>query len=63
MIMAYSSCVVSITMERSLMESTADKNAVQTPLHFTKLGFGGYQNAGFMFVHYNRNNTISLINF
>lgn len=43
--------------------STADKNAVQTPLHFTKLGSGGYQNAGFMFVHYNRNNTISLINF
>lgn len=41
----------------------ADKNAVQTPLHFTKLGSGGYQNSGFMFVHYNRNNTISLINF
>lgn len=43
--------------------NTADKNAVQTPLHFTKLGSGGYQNSGFMFVHYNRNNTISLINF
>lgn len=43
--------------------SSVDKNAVQTPLHFTKLGSGGYQNSGFMFVHYNRNNTISLINF
>lgn len=43
--------------------SDVDRNAVQTPLHFTKLGSGGYQNAGFMFVHYNRNNTISLINF
>lgn len=43
--------------------SIADQNAVQTPLHFIKLGSGGYQNTGFMFVHYNRNNTISLINF
>lgn len=44
--------------------SQADKNALQTQLHFQKVGAtGGYQNTGFMFVHYNRNNTISTINF
>lgn len=44
--------------------SQADKDALQTQMHFQKAGTaGGYQNSGFMFVHYNRNNTISLINF
>jgi len=41
-----------------------DNNALQTQLHFQRVGAaGGYQNTGFMFVHYNRNNTISTINF
>lgn len=44
--------------------SQADAGALQTQLHFRKVNAaGGYQNAGFMFVHYNRNNTISTINF
>lgn len=44
--------------------ATADKDALQTPLHFIKADTnGGYQNSSFMFVHYNRNNTISTINF
>ena len=44
--------------------TTADDNALQTQLHFRKVNAaGGYQNAGFMFVHYNRKNTISTINF
>lgn len=44
--------------------SQADANALQTRMHFQKAyAAGGYQNMGFMFVHYNRNNTISIINF
>lgn len=42
----------------------ADKDALQTPMHFGRVGgTGGYQNTGFMFVHYNRNNSITTINF
>ncbi len=44
--------------------SQQDKDFVQTPLRFTRVSsIGGYQNMAFLFVHYNRNNTISLINF
>lgn len=44
--------------------ANADKNALQTQMHFSKVGAGGgYQNTSFMFVHYNRNNSISIINF
>lgn len=44
--------------------SQADNDALQTQMHFQKAGtVGGYRNSGFMFVHYNRNNTVSTINF
>ncbi len=44
--------------------STQDKDFVQTPLRFSRVNsIGGYQNVAFLFVHYNKNNTISLINF
>lgn len=39
-------------------------NVLQTPLHFTQTTqSGGYQNSSIMFVHYNRNNNISIVNF
>ncbi len=42
----------------------ADKSTLQTTLHFMKVGTnGGYQNTGFMFVHYNKDTSISIINF
>ena len=41
----------------------ADKNKLQTPLHFRKIKNGGYQNCSLSFVHFNRNNTISTIDF
>ncbi len=42
----------------------ADKNALQTPMHFARTGTnGGFRNTSLMFVHYNRNSTISIINF
>ena len=44
----------------------ADENpdALQTRMHFVKTRTGGgYRNDGFMFVHYNRDRSISVINF
>ena len=41
----------------------SDKTALQTRLHFKKVGKGGYQNTGFLFVHYNKDHSISTINF
>ena len=39
-------------------------NVLQTPLHFTKASTaGGFQNNSIIFVHYNRNNTISIVNY
>lgn len=40
-----------------------DKNALQTQMYFRRVGNGGWQNHGYMFVHYNRNRSISTINF
>jgi len=38
--------------------------AIQTPLHFVQSAKdGGFQNNSLMFVHYNRNNNISIVNF
>ena len=43
----------------------ADKNALQTPMHFKRVGGlnGGLQNVSVSFVHYNTNRSISLINY
>ncbi|MCD8298120.1 MAG: LysM peptidoglycan-binding domain-containing protein [Prevotella sp.] len=42
----------------------ADKNAMQSPMHFMKVGSnGGYQNIGFMFVHYNKDSSLSIISY
>lgn len=43
----------------------ADKNAIQTQLHFKRAGSkdGGLQNVAVSFVHYNTNHSISLINY
>lgn len=42
----------------------SNANILQTPLRFTQVGTnGGRQNSSLLFVHYNRNNTISLVNF
>ncbi|MCD8292081.1 MAG: LysM peptidoglycan-binding domain-containing protein [Prevotella sp.] len=42
----------------------ADKSFLQTSMHFMKVGSGGgYQNTGFMFVHYNKDTSISIISF
>lgn len=39
-------------------------NILQTPLRFSQVGTaGGRQNNSLLFVHYNRNNTISIVNF
>lgn len=43
--------------------SEADKTALQTRLHFKKMDRGGYQNTSFLFVHYNKDHSISTINF
>lgn len=44
--------------------SVEDKAALQTYLHFVKLKTGGgYRNESLMFVHYNRDKSISIINF
>ncbi len=41
-----------------------ERDPVQTPLRFTRSsGSGGYRNAAIELVHYNRNNSISIINF
>lgn len=41
-----------------------DPNALQTPLSFKRSGTGGgYRNNSLLFVHYNRDNSISIINF
>lgn len=41
-----------------------DKEALQTQMYFRRVGQnGGLQNRGYMFVHYNRNRSISTINF
>ncbi|RRC99141.1 LysM peptidoglycan-binding domain-containing protein [Prevotella sp. OH937_COT-195] len=43
---------------------TADKTALQTRLHFRRVGkIGGYQNTSFLFIHYNKNHSVSTINF
>lgn len=43
----------------------ADKNALQTPMHFKRVGGqnGGLQNVSVNFVHYNTNHSISIINY
>lgn len=43
----------------------ADKNALQTPMHFKRVGGqnGGLQNVSVSFVHYNTNHSISIINY
>ena len=43
----------------------ADKNALQTPMHFKRVGGqnGGLQNVSVSFVHYNPNHSISIINY
>lgn len=42
----------------------SNTNILQTPLRFNQVGTaGGRQNCSLLFVHYNRNNTISLVNF
>lgn len=43
----------------------SDKNALQTQLHFKRVGGqgGGLQNVGMSFVHYNNNRSISIISF
>lgn len=39
-------------------------NVLQTPLHFVQAAKdGGYQNNSILFVHFNRNNNISIVNF
>ena len=44
--------------------SNADSDALQVPLRFSRTASGGgYQNTAFMFVHFNRNKSISTINF
>ena len=43
--------------------SAEDKNALQTPLRFAKMRGGGYRNESLMFVHYNRDKSISIIKF
>ena len=43
--------------------SVENKDALQTPLHFTKTRGGGYRNESLMFVHYNRDKSISIIKF
>ena len=43
--------------------SVENKDALQTPLHFTKTRNGGYRNDCLMFVHYNRDKSISIIKF
>ncbi len=43
--------------------SAEDKNALQTPLRFAKTWGGGYRNESLMFVHYNRDKSISIIKF
>lgn len=43
--------------------SAEDKNALQTPLRFAKTRGGGYRNESLMFVHYNRDKSISIIKF
>ena len=42
-----------------------DKNALQTQLHFKRVGGqnGGLQNVGMSFVHYNTNRSISIVSF
>ena len=40
-----------------------DKDALQTQMYFRRVGNGGLQNHGYLFVHYNRNRSISTINF
>ena len=43
--------------------SAEDKNALQTLLRFAKTRGGGYRNESLMFVHYNRDKSISIIKF
>lgn len=53
-----------ISQGRDFDGSLEDKTALQTYLHFTrpKVG-GGYRNQSLLFVHYNRDKSISIINF
>lgn len=49
---------------KSFTGAERDKGALQTQMYFRRVGKdGGLQNHGYMFVHYNRNRSISTINF
>jgi len=49
---------------KSFAGAERDKGALQTQMYFRRTGKnGGLQNHGYMFVHYNRNRSISTINF
>ena len=43
--------------------TTRDLNYIQNPLHFSRIGAGGWLNKSFMFVHYTYNRTIETINY
>jgi len=42
---------------------TQSGNPAQTPLKFERLGVGGYQNRGYLFVHYKSDGSIETINY
>lgn len=44
-------------------KGTVSYKALQTPLHFKKVGKGGYQNESFMLVHYTRSGVIESVNY
>ncbi len=49
---------------KNFIGKETDKSSIQTQMHYMKVGSGGgYQNTGFMFVHYNRDTSISIISF
>ena len=44
-------------------KGTLGYKALQSPLYFHKVGWGGYQNESFMLVHYTRSGNIESINY
>ena len=48
---------------RAMTTTENELSPLQTPLNFQRVAGGGYQNSSYMFVHYNHNHSISLINF
>lgn len=48
---------------RAMTTTETELSPLQTPLNFQRVAGGGYQNSSYMFVHYNHNHSISLINF